>query len=1259
MARPRHSATRLGLGRTTLVLLALLCVPAAARADRATAQGLLRDGNDDYFQGSWEAAEAHYGSAIGADDTWAVPYSNRGLARLHRGDFAGAEADFEAAKTRDTAAIAPFINKGKCLAAQKKFTEAVTELQAGLDKAPTNAKLRFNLAWVYDEQERWADAISQYNAALEADPTYLRAVVGKGVSLARNGDAANASAALFGAINAARSGDMLASIAAYDLLVLRGRTLSFTNGAAQTDWKAGLFAMGAGLWDQAAALLSSARASEAALPDIPWLLTFCHLRRQDRAAATSALVDATALLPAIEVRSWEPSTVHVDGIPRGTTPAVIRLFPGPQALTLRGSASGSMLERTLMVYGGVTPPGARAVLAQPAIKTTMPPFGPVVDSDSDWLADDWEARYLFGLGASGAEDPDADGLSNARESWLGTDPRKADSDGDGVKDGDELRAGSDPAGGTTLGSLALTSEPNRYLVASSGHTAGSGSTMWLSDAVLHNAGGESASARLFFLKKGQDNSDTPSIPVVIPAGQSVKLGDLVKTTFGEAGTSGAVLVGSSLPLIVTSRTFNTAATGTYGQYIEGYPLGQAIGTGKTVRLIALTKNASFRTNLGIASATSKRIEVRAELFRADGSALGSAAYTVEPFGYLQVNDVIATFGKTADDAYAVVSSSTPGAAYFAYASVIDARTGDPVQVVPVGQDEEPATTAGLEGGLHSGPADIAFADPVTALTSGVPVQDSVAEGAYEHYSITVPADPVRLEVRTTNSQADIDLFLRFGAQVDASTNDYAALTGSGDETITVTPTSTPRPLQPGTWYIAVKGYRASPYTLTATVTTNSSCTLTCSATVPPSGSVGSALTFQGVATPTGCGLASTFEWDFGDGSSHGTVQNPTHIYASSGSYTWQLTVHNGTVTCSQTGTITVAGVPIYLPAAAHLGGSAGTNWRTDPEIHNPGPASATFTIELLKRDQPNPSPASRSFSLDPGRSIRYPDVLDQVFGFSGSATLRVRPSQGKVMVTGRTYNDVSTGTFGQFIPGVSGTRGFAAGETARLVQLAQSADASRGFRTNLGLVNISAVPATITVTLSRGDGTVVGTKSYPLGAFEFKQIDRIFSSVTTQGVDDGFAVLTTASAGAAFLAYASVIDNRSGDPIYIPAARPEEANADPCLATIRLGASSEGEWTTECPSVHREGRYAKYYSFTLTSSTTVRIDLESSVDDYLVLLAGRGRDGNVLGSDDDSGDGANARIIKALEPGTYTIEAVPYAASRTGTFTLRLAVDGS
>lgn len=65
------------------------------------------------------------------------------------------------------------------------------------------------------------------------------------------------------------------------------------------------------------------------------------------------------------------------------------------------------------------------------------------DSDDDGLQDDWEVRYrlnpLVPTGDDGPDgDPDGDTLTNAQERDLGTDPRMADTDGDGINDADEV-----------------------------------------------------------------------------------------------------------------------------------------------------------------------------------------------------------------------------------------------------------------------------------------------------------------------------------------------------------------------------------------------------------------------------------------------------------------------------------------------------------------------------------------------------------------------------------------------------------------------------------------------------------------------------------------------------------------------------------------------------------------------------------------------------------------------------------------------------
>ncbi len=105
-----------------------------------------------------------------------------------------------------------------------------------------------------------------------------------------------------------------------------------------------------------------------------------------------------------------------------------------------------------------------------------------------------------------------------------------------------------------------------------------------------------------------------------------------------------------------------------------------------------------------------------------------------------------------------------------------------------------------------------------------------------------------------------------------------------------------------------------------------------------------------------------------------------------------------------------------------------------------------------------------------------------------------------------------------------------------------------------------------------------------------------------------------------------------------------------CISSISLNASISGIWESNCTSTHRSERYAKYYTFTLSNSQEVTIDLQSSTDTYLFLLSGSGENGSVIESDDDGGSGYNSLIVRTLPAGTYTVEATTYSSGRTGSF---------
>ena len=126
-----------------------------------------------------------------------------------------------------------------------------------------------------------------------------------------------------------------------------------------------------------------------------------------------------------------------------------------------------------------------------------------------------------------------------------------------------------------------------------------------------------------------------------------------------------------------------------------------------------------------------------------------------------------------------------------------------------------------------------------------------------------------------------------------------------------------------------------------------------------------------------------------------------------------------------------------------------------------------------------------------------------------------------------------------------------------------------------------------------------------------------------------------------------------------PTATPEPTPTPPvdsCVETVSADGAVSGSWDSDCASESRSGSYASYYTFSIAESSDVTIRMESSVDTYLYLREGAGRDGSVLHENDDIVSGnTNSEIQETLSAGTYTIEATTYDSGATGQFTLTVS----
>ena len=126
----------------------------------------------------------------------------------------------------------------------------------------------------------------------------------------------------------------------------------------------------------------------------------------------------------------------------------------------------------------------------------------------------------------------------------------------------------------------------------------------------------------------------------------------------------------------------------------------------------------------------------------------------------------------------------------------------------------------------------------------------------------------------------------------------------------------------------------------------------------------------------------------------------------------------------------------------------------------------------------------------------------------------------------------------------------------------------------------------------------------------------------------------------------------------------DDDGAPPCSITLSGNGSITGELFDGCRSVDHDGRYARFYTFTMGQRREITIEMNGTVpvhgrmdtsDTYLNLRSGNDVKSGALVAR-DSGSWLNAKINRTFDPGTYTIEATSYKPDTTGVF--ELVVEG-
>jgi hypothetical protein len=235
----------------------------------------------------------------------------------------------------------------------------------------------------------------------------------------------------------------------------------------------------------------------------------------------------------------------------------------------------------------------------------------------------------------------------------------------------------------------------------------------------------------------------------------------------------------------------------------------------------------------------------------------------------------------------------------------------------------------------------------------------------------------------------------------------------------------------------------------------------------------------------------------------------------------------------------VSGVPLGQNSFDHfvLPGVADLNtgfaaWRTDMRIFNPTSSPQFVTLNFYPQNSGG-APQMVAMTINPGEVKKLDNTMGSVFGLSntGGAVHVMAGGPTPLVVTGRTYNFTSNGTFGQFIPAV--TAFDAVGKNDRALQILQAEDSVR-YRTNVGIAEVTGKPATVEVQVILPDSKFVPSTQIPIPANGFVQVPLI-QSLGLTNVYNARISLRVVDGDGKISAYGSVIDQTTQDPTYVPA----------------------------------------------------------------------------------------------------------------------------
>ncbi|HUP64632.1 MAG TPA: PKD domain-containing protein [Thermoanaerobaculia bacterium] len=330
--------------------------------------------------------------------------------------------------------------------------------------------------------------------------------------------------------------------------------------------------------------------------------------------------------------------------------------------------------------------------------------------------------------------------------------------------------------------------------------------------------------------------------------------------------------------------------------------------------------------------------------------------------------------------------------------------------------------------------------------------------------------------------------------------------------------------------------------------------------------VGVPITFKGVDESVGTDPVTSWQWTFGEGDTR-SGQEVTYTFSTAGKWTVELKASNSGGAAPpvsiELNVVPANSFAFMLPVVVHQPGYESL-WRTDLQIYNGnagnGPVELEFELTSLG--------IKKNMTLSVSTLI-YEDFMTFFTSANASGAVIVRgvaPETPRIWT--RTYNVSASGvgTFGQLIPAVQLdlNQNVSAGPSTYFLGGLQL---TPRFRTNIGLLNLSAQPVEVLLTAKDDHfGATIGeqlTVSLPSMQLITNSDPQIAAWMAGLPKDAPFSLFIGGANDGALVTYASIIDNVSGDPIYVSGISSQTVSDEAWRSQVVPGVGHFNAWRSD------------------------------------------------------------------------------------------------